>query len=154
MSNRPRAIITDDHQSLVQRLGKERDPERKRRLQMLVLLSKQEPMSRTQVAEHLAVNRNTITRWLSWYADGGIDRLLSNQPRGPKTGQRLLSQEVLRAVVERLHDGCGFSSYNELQQWLATDFGVERTYHSLYALVRFRLKATLKVPRPEHPKKV
>jgi transposase len=154
MANRTRPVITEDLQGLNQRLRKERDPERKRRLQMLALFKSDSPPTRKQVAEHLAVSRNTIARWLSWYESGGIDRLLTNQQAGRKPGQRLLPQPVLSAVERRLNDHRGFGSYLEVQQWLASEFGLEVNYKSLHGLLRYRLQAKLKAPRPEHPKKV
>jgi transposase len=145
MARRGRPTIDEDHQSLQQRLRQERDPERKRRLHMLVLFSSENPPTRQQVAEHLAVTRATIARWLSCYADGGIERLLRDQPRGPKPGQRLLPEEVLAAIEHRLHNGNNFSSYIELQSWLESEYGLQVNYKSLYGLVRYRLKARLKV---------
>lgn len=153
MGNRTRPIIHEDHQTLQRRQGKERDAERKRRLQMLVLFSSEQAPTRKAVAEHLGVNRETITRWLESYEQGGIERLLKNEPRGRKPGQRLLPPPVFKAVERRLNSTRGFGGYVELQQWLNSEYGLEVNYKSLHGLVHYRLKAKLKVPRPEHPKK-
>src|SRR4051812_17831911 len=105
MVRRGRPTIGEDHHILQQRLRQERDPERKRRLHMLVLFTSENPPTRQQVAEHLAVTRATIARWLTCYSSGGISGLLTDQPRGPKPGQRLLPQEVLTAIEHRLSNG-------------------------------------------------
>ena len=57
--------ITEDLTDLRQRLHAQRNAERKRRLLMLVLFKEDRARTRTGVAEHLAVHRNTIRRWLN-----------------------------------------------------------------------------------------
>jgi hypothetical protein len=44
----------------------------------------------------------------------------------------------------------GFDSYGEVQQWLAETLGVEAEYHAVYQMTRYRLKAKLKVARPQN----
>lgn len=145
--------IHEDLDDLKRRLRAERHPERKRRLHMLVLFKEDPRRTRLEVAEHLAVHRNTIRRWLSLYQEGGLDGLLTMRPRGFAPGQRTVPEPVYEALRERLDDPHGFSSYDEVQQWLQTEFGLQVPYKSVYNLVRYRLGAKLKVPRPEHPKK-
>lgn len=153
MAYRGRPTINEDRATLQKRMRSERNAERKRRVQMLVLFQQEHPPTRQQVAEHLGVDRKAIRRWLTRYANGGIEAMLTDQKRGAKPGQRLLPEPVLAAVSQRLNTEQGFGSYGELQQWIATEFGHEVNYKSLHGLVRYRLKAKLKVPRPEHPKK-
>ena len=153
MSNRTRPIIQEDYQTLQELHRKERDADNKQRLQMLVLFRSQQAPRRIDVATQLGVHRQTITCWLSLYEQGGIEDLLQHHPPGRKPGQRLLPQAVFDALKRRLDSPEGFASYLELQQWLHTEYGLAVNYKSLHALVRYRLKAKLKVPRPEHPKK-
>jgi len=138
---------------LAERLRAERDAERKRRLHALLLLASGQATTRSQVATHLAVHRNTIAQWFARYADGGLTALLAVRKRGPKPGQRTVPAPVLAALEARLSDTVGFSGYDEVQRWLHTEHGVAVPYKSVYTLVRYRLGAKLKVPRPEHPKK-
>ncbi len=57
------------------------------------------------------------------------------------------------ALAKRLEEPeHGFHSYGEVQQWLAETLGVEAEYHAVYQMTRYRLKAKLKAPRPEHIK--
>ncbi len=56
--------------------------------------------------------------------------------------------EVLEKLKQRLAQPEGFRSYGEIQQWLAQDGGLEVKYATLYRVVRYQLKAKLKVPRP------
>lgn len=149
----PLPEIAEALDDLERRLRAERHPERKRRLHMLVLFKEDPERTRLKVAEHLAVHRNTIRRWLTLYREGGLDGLLTMKPRGFAPGQRTVSESVCEALRERLDDPQGFSGYDEVQQWLQTEFGLQVPYKSVYNLVRYHLGAKLKVPRPEHPKK-
>jgi transposase len=108
---------------------------------------------RLEVAEHLAVHRNTIGRWLGLYQEGGLEGLLAIKPRGFAPGQRTVPEPVCQALQARLDEPSGFSGYDAIQRWLLAEFGLEVPYKSVYNLVRYRLGAKLKVPRPEHPKK-
>jgi len=45
-----------------------------------------------------------------------------------------------------------FKSYGQVQQWLAETLGVEAEYHAVYQMTRYRLKAKLKVARPQNSK--
>lgn len=146
--------ITEDPNDLSARLRAERDPERKRRLHALALLATGRATTRREVADHLAVHRHTVARWLRTYRDGGLAALLTRAKPGPAPGQRTLPEPVLIALKARLADPVGFGSYVEAQAWLHDEFGLEVPYKTVYTLVRYRLGAKLKVPRPEHPKKV
>ena len=148
-----RPTIIEDLATLQQRMRCERNADRKRRLHMLVLFAQDNPPTRQQVAEHLGVERKAIRRWLARYQRGGIEALLSDETPGRKPGQRLLPSAVLERLQERLNTDDGFASYVEAQQWLATEFDEHVNYTSLHGLIRYRLKAKLKAPRPEHPKK-
>lgn len=143
MARRARPTIREDHHLLQQLLRRERDSDRKRRLHMLVLFSSAMPPTRKQVAAHLAVSRDTITRWLAAYDAGGIEQLLTNRKSGAKPGQRLLPQDAFAALEHRLRNEGGFNNYVELKQWLEKEFGLHINYKSLYDLVRYRLKINL-----------
>ena len=145
--------ITEDTADLHQQLRAERDPERKRRLHALVLLATGQATTRYEVADHLAVHRHTVARWLRRYDDGGLDALLTRAKPGPAPGQRTLPEPVLDALRARLNDPAGFKGYDAVQAWLRDEHGLEIPYKTVYTLVRYRLKAKLKAPRPEHPKK-
>ena len=145
--------IAEDLDELRRRLQTQRQAERKRRLHMLVLFQQDPTRSRLDVAEHLAVHRNTITRWLNLYTEGGLNGLLAIEQRGPKPGQRTLPAPVLEALEERLDEEQGFGGYDEIQAWIQREFDLMVPYKSVYNLVRYHLGAKLKVPRPEHPKK-
>ena len=146
-------VIAEPLDHLRDRLRAERDPERKRRLHALVLLASGQAPTRREVADHLAVHRNTVAAWLDRYRDDGLDALLTPSKRGPAPGQRTLPAPVLAALQARLADGVGFGGYDEIQRWLRDEYALDVPYKTVYTLVRYRLGAKLKAPRPEHPKK-
>lgn len=124
----------------------------KERLQMLYWLKNGQVNSRQVLAQRLGRDQATITRWLKKYKDGGLAGLLEVK-RAP--GQVAIVREALERLKQRLQEPVGFSSYGQVQQWLVTELGLHVKYKTVYQLVRYRLKAKLKVPRPrslkQHP---
>lgn len=55
----------------------------------------------------------------------------------------------LERLKQRLQEPTGFHSYGDIQQWLARELGLNLAYKTVYQLVRYQLKAKLKVPRPQ-----
>jgi transposase len=144
-------VITEDVESLKQRLRRERDGRKKLRLQMLYLLAGRRAQSRQDVAQLLGVHRNTIGHWLGIYEAGGLAALLDvYMPAGKPVS---LPPDVLAALEQALRQPAGFASYEALRQWVKQTHHLEVNYHTLYTIVRKRYKAKLKVPRPSHTKK-
>lgn len=153
VSYRPLPTISESADDLEARLRAERDPARKQRLRLLLLLERAEVTSQARAADHLGVHRNTVSDWLGRYRAGGLDAMLTLGPPGRPAGQRTLPEPVFEALQRRLDDPEGFGGYDHIQTWLAEEFGLGVPYQSVYTLVRYRLGAKLKTPRPEHPKK-
>jgi hypothetical protein len=66
-------------------------------------------------------------------------------------GVRVIPQWAEEALAKRLQDpNHGFSSYGEVQQWLAQTLGIEAQDHAVYQMTHYRLKAKLKVARPQN----
>ena len=149
----PLPPITEDLATLEDRLRRERDPKRKPRLHLLVLLKAGQVTSRGQAATHLAVHRNTVAAWLRRYRVGGLEALVSYQEAGAPAGQKTLPPAVFAHLQARLATSSGFASYVELQQWLRAEFGLDVPYTPLHGIVRYQLQAKLKRPRPSHAKK-
>jgi len=61
-----------------------------------------------------------------------------------RNGQKLHSTSAPRARA-------WVKSYGQVQQWLAETLGVAE-YHAVYQMTRYRLKAKLKVARPQNSK--
>jgi hypothetical protein len=143
--------IREHVNELRQRLQHEHDGHKKPRLQMLYLLASGPAHRRQDVAQLLGVHRHTIGRWLAISAAGGLQALWATYvPAGQSVS---LAPAVLASLEEALHRPEGFASYEALRQWVRRTHGVEVTYKTLYAMVRKRFRAKLKVPRPSHTKK-
>ena len=85
---KPIPTIKEQIQELEQKLHREKNPKRKIRLHMLVLLKSGKAKTRKEVAEHLAVHRNTVRLWLALYESGGINTLERVMNFGPRDPQR------------------------------------------------------------------
>src|SRR5919201_3705199 len=121
----PLPPITEDLAILEERVRRERDPKRKPRLHLLVLLKSRQVTSRGQAAAHLAVHRNTVAVWLRRYRDGGLEALLTYKEAGAPAGQKTLPPAVFEQLQTRLATPRGFASYLDLQHWLCDAFGLE-----------------------------
>jgi transposase len=149
----PLPRIVEDLETLQERLRHERDPKRKPRLHLLVLLKSGQVTSRGQAAAHLALHRNTVAAWLRRYRDGGLDALVTYKEAGAPAGQKTLPPAVFAQLKTRLATPTGFASYLDVQQWLREEYSLEVPYKTLHGIVHYQLKAKLKRPRPRHAKK-
>ena len=108
--------IAESAADLKQQLQRERDGRKKPRLQMLCLLASEQARTRQEAATLLGVSRNTLGRWLALYETGGMAALLTVYvPPGKRPS---LAPEVLLSIEQRLQQPTGFSSYEELRQWV------------------------------------
>jgi len=145
--------ITADLDTLQARLHRERDPKRKPRLHLFVLLKAGQVTSRGRAAAHLALHRNTVAAWLRRSRDGGLEALLASKEAGAPAGQKTLPPAVFAQLQARLATSPGFASYLDVQRWLREECGLEVPYKTLHGIVHYQLKAKLKRPRPSHAKK-
>lgn len=99
-----------------------------------------------QLASMGGQHRSTVSRWLSLYRQGGLEALMQIAARSGRP--RRMSTEVLADLERELADPEGFSSYKEVQQWLAAVHGEQVAYRTVHQWVRYRLKGKLKVARP------
>jgi len=97
------------------------------------------------------VHRHTVGRWLEIYETAGLEAMVTIKTHSNR--QPVLTRVVRQALAKKLHHAHGFASYGEVQQWLQRRYRVKVQYQTLHRLVRYRLRAKLKVPRPSHVKK-
>ena len=64
-------------------------------------------------------------------------------------GQGAAAATVAAAAAEPT----GFASYGAIRAWINTTFGTTMTLNAVHKLVRYKLGAKPKVPRPTNPKK-
>src|SRR5262249_4079072 len=107
-------VMTEDAETLKQRLQREHHGRKKPRLQMLYWLASGQVHTRQEVARLLGVHRHTIGHWLAIYAPGGLDALLALYvPAGRPLS---LPPDVLAAMAQALQQPTGFTSYEALRQ--------------------------------------
>ncbi|MFH7028508.1 MAG: helix-turn-helix domain-containing protein [Heteroscytonema crispum UTEX LB 1556] len=153
MSRRLKLTIHETKEELEKRLKAPMSANAQERLQMLYWLKNGQVNSRKELVKRLNRGEATISRWLKKYQDGGLAALLEvKRPPGKKT---IIPNEAIACLEQRLKQPQGFKSYREAQQWLQTECGVVAAYKTVHKLVRYKLRAKLKVPRPcshkQHP---
>jgi len=95
-------------------------------------------------------DESTIYRWLRAYFQGGITELLRIKKAPGKTPHIPLS--VSEKLIKKLQEPQGETSYGKLQLWLEKECGIKVSYKVVHDLVHYKLKADLKVPRPQSNK--
>jgi transposase len=138
--------ITESAEELKAVLHQQQRAAQRSPVQVLWWLKTGQATSVAQLAEMSGYHRTTVSRWLSQYRHSGLDALVQVTPRSGRP--RAITGEVLAALERELQDPDGFSSYGEVQQWLAAVYGQQVPYKTVHQTVRYRLKAKLKVPRP------
>ena len=148
---KPFPSLVESPEHLQKQLRREPDGKRRQRLQALYLVASGQVRSRLALAQLLAVHRHTIHAWLALYEDGGLSALLTIKKSPGK--RPAVTPAVLSKLHARLSQPQGFSSYGEIQQYLAHDHHLALAYSTVHALVRYKLQAKPKAPRRSHPKK-
>ena len=142
--------IIESAPELLEQLKLAQNQEVKERVQTLYWLKTKQVQSTGAIGALIGKHRTTVSRWLSRYRHGGLKALLT---QGKKTGRtRKIPSAIEQKLQRELQEDEGFSSYKEVQKWLKVVEGIEMSYTGVHHVVRYRLKAKLKVPRPVHIK--
>lgn len=142
--------ISESQEELEKALRHAKTASSKERLQMLYWLKSGQVSSRRSLAECLGRDEATITRWVRKYKDEGTRGLLEVKHAPGKAP--IISGSDLESLKKRLQEASGFQSYSQIQQWLQSELGLWVAYKTVYEVVRNRLGAKLKVPRPQSTK--
>jgi transposase len=145
--------ITESADAFHQRMKQEKDLRKRPRLQALYLAASGRAHHRQDIAALLGVHRHSVAAWFEVYTEGGVDQMLGYQVPRPPLRQRITAT-ALTALQDKLQDPHGFAGYHQIRLWLAEEHQVTLAYSSVHALVRYRLHAKPKRPRPSHAKKV
>lgn len=139
--------ITESEEELKKRLQTASLGVQKEKIQMLWWLKTGQVNQQQEIGERLARDTSTVTRWLQKYKAGGLSSLLFiKKAAGAK---RKINEQALAALKQELETGKGFNSYGEIVSWLKRQHELDIEYGTVYAWVRYRLGAKLKVPRPQ-----
>jgi len=143
--------IRESVSELRQLLRTEKKARKKERLQMLYLFRTGQAKTRISAAETLSVHRTTISSWLDAYERGGLGRLLHiNTKPNHKSS---IPPHILHSLKRKLRRRRGFNSYKSIQRWLEKRYSLSVPYSTVHGIVRYGLKAKLKVGRKSHIKK-
>jgi transposase len=139
--------IVEPAQTLKALLGQQKTASGKERVQALYLLKTRQIETVQGLAVCLGRDRVTVQRWLRQYRQGGLKELLTV---GKSKGRpKVIPDWAIKRLQQELCDPEGFDSYKEVQMWLEAVLGIEANYHVVHKLVRYQLKAKLKVPRTQ-----
>jgi transposase len=143
--------VKESSEELAEKLRQAKTLQEKERLQVLYWLKQENAPKINAIANSLGKHRGTVQSWLSIYRREGIDLMLEKKssPGGVRTIPLWAEKALQKRLQEHNH---GFSSYGAVQQWLSETLGIEAEYHTVYQMTRYRLKAKLKVARPENSK--
>lgn len=120
---KPLPTIHETADDLKALLTQERHPAKQARLHALYLLASGHAHFRQEVAALLGVDRNTVGRWLTDYAQGGLLTLLDVYV--PAGKPKPLTPDQLRSLQQALAQPQGFASFGAVQQWIADTFAVQ-----------------------------
>lgn len=141
--------VKESSESLLNRIRGSRNVEEKDKLRLLKLIVDNEVSEIQEAANKLFRHRNTVSNWLNKYRKGGIKELIKVNKRGKHLGYlKYLNKKQLSRLKEELNNTEGFNSYKEIQIWIKKELKVDIPYDTMWNLVRKRLKAKLKTPRP------
>lgn len=133
-------------EDLHERYKTERELEARKRLGALWLVRRGESVG--EAARGAGVGRRTLTRWLSWYREGGLEEVLSRVPgHGAAGSECRLSERQRERLLERAGRG-EFRTYEQARRWVEEEWGVEYRYKGMYALLARMGVRPKEVPRP------
>jgi len=139
--------ITESEEELKKRLQTASLGNQKEKLQMLWWLASGQVKEQQEIGQRLGRDKSTVTRWLQKYRTSGLSGLL--EMKKAPGAKRKINDEALAALKQELETGIGFNSYGAIVEWLKLEHGQDIEYATVYAWVRYRLGAKLKVPRPQ-----
>lgn len=138
--------IAESEQELKKLLTTQKIGVKKERIQLLYLLKTRQVATVTAAAKIIGRNRVTVQDWMSKYRTGGIEGILERKTSSGRP--RIVPNWAEKTLTKQLEKSEGFNSYQEIQEWVSRNLGIEVKYKTLYKLVHDRLKASPKVARP------
>lgn len=144
--------ITESADELQRRMKSESDLKKRQRLHAFYLAASGQARQRQEIAALLGVHRHSVAAWFRAYVEGGLDHAMRYQRPRPPVHQRITAA-AFAALQDTLKDPYGCASYHQIRVWLAEAHQVFLAYSSVHELVRDKLCATPKRPRPSHTQK-
>ena len=127
---------------------KEKDHQKRTRLQALWLVRKGKSMS--NVASIVGVHYRTVQEWIAWYRIGGVTEVLKHRRGGHGGIKSRLTKGQEEELITKSKAGEIHSTWDGVD-WAAKEHQVSYTYWGMRSVFQ-RLDLTKKVPRPKSPK--
>ena len=147
MSNKFRIVIYESKEELKHRLHRTSTATSQEKLQMLYWIVSKAVQTRQELARLLGRDESRVYWWLRLYKEEGIEGLLRVKKAPGKVPH--IPPEARQKLKEKLAEPLGFKSYRQIQKWLEQECQVKASYQVVQELVRYKLKAKLKQPRPQ-----
>lgn len=142
--------IKESLEELKTQLKVEKHGRKKQRLYLLYLLKSGQAKTMKEAGAMLAVDRNTIGRWLADYERGGIEILTEIKT---KPNRKLsIPPDVLALLKKKLSEPHNFQSYKDIWVWLKEEQGLDVKYKTVHKIVRYMLKFKLKKSKTSTPR--
>jgi len=142
--------IEESEEYLKEKMNSEKDIRKKERLMFLYLIKSSQAKVMIKVGKLLGKDRATMRNWALKYKIGGKEELLKRETSNGVPG--ILTKEELEKLDAKLKTPEGFISYEGVRIWIQKEFKKEMTYNGVFDLCKYRLKSSLKVPRPSNPR--
>jgi transposase len=134
--------VAEEISELKTLLKKEGKSWKKQRIMMLYLLKSRQVKTILELSAILAVNRNTIGRWIALYEEGQLSNLL--EMRKPKGRALSISLEILKILKEKLKEHESFKTYKDIQSWLLKEYNLDIPYKTVHKIVKYKLLGKLR----------
>ena len=151
LMHREPPVVTESADELKALLNQETHRQKRQRLHALYLFASGQATTRQAVAQLLGLHRETIGRWMTCYATGGLSALLDIYVAAGKPLS--LAAPVLADLEQQLRRPEGFPSHEAIRVWLAETHQVAIKPKTLQKLIRRQFGAKPKVARPSDIKK-
>ena len=124
-------------------------PNKRIRIQMLVLIKEEKQQTKDGLAKALGVSNKSVHTWRSNYLKGGLELMLEDKRGGNKVAQ--ITPAMSARIEKRLSNPKeGFKSYVEAQQWINEHFGLRMEYQAVNKFLKRKFNTKLKVARKSH----
>ena len=147
MSRLLQVEIQESAEQLKEMMNEQSRAKFRERLQILYWIKTGIFSSLQPLADHLGRSKSVVVKWLKIYRTQGLAGLLQWNYHGGRRSK--ISEAVLSAIQSRLDDPTqGFRSYKEIQSWILKEYEIDIPYSTVHQIIRYQLKAKLKVARP------
>ena len=119
------------------------------RIHMLIILSKEPVITKSQLSRRLNVAYNSVSKWHQLYKDGGMNALLEIK-RGKyrcNNGKSPGFLPEVYAAIEKRHGAEPFQSYVELHKWIRVNFLPNIKYSTLIKYLDIHFDGSFKVTK-------